>query len=426
MTEELLQYIWRYQRFKNSLTTVEGNDIEIISAGNYNTNAGPDFLEAKIKIGNTQWAGNIEVHIKSSDWYLHKHQNDKAYNNIILHVVFEHDINVPDVNGNNIETVEIKNYLDEELIEKYQDFIKNKNWIPCSGMIKNVDDFIINNWLENLSIERLQYKVEDLIKKLNHYNNNWEQVFYETIARNFGFNLYADAFEMLAKSLPLACIAKHKNKLFQIEAMLFGQAGFLDENFADEYPNNLKSEYLYLKNKFKLSPIEKHLWKFLRNRPNNFPTIRIAQFASLLHLSSHLFSKIIGSKSVFELQSLFNLNCSEYWENHYTFDILSTVKSKKAGKGTINLLLINTVIPFIFAFGKIKDDETYIERALSFLDKLAAERNFITNNFNLLGVIAQNARQSQALNQLFKYYCTKKHCLRCSIGDHILNTERQK
>jgi hypothetical protein len=425
MTEDLLHYIWRFQRFKGELSTTEGKVLEIKHAGMYNTNAGPDFLEAKVRIGSTLWAGNVEVHLRSSDWFVHKHHLDKAYDNIILHVVYEHDKDITDRNGNEVQTLELKDQVDEELLFAYQRFIKNKDWIPCAVAVGLVDGFIVSNWLENVSFERLQNKVEDIFRKLDIYKNNWEQVFYETIARNFGFNLYAEPFELLAKSLPMAYIARHKNNLFQLEALLFGQAGFLKDTFKDDYPNKLKEEYDYMAKKFGLQPIEKHLWKFLRNRPANFPTIRIAQFAYLLHRSSALFSKIIECESLGELRGLFDFSCSDYWKNHYTFDVLSPYASKKPGKTTINLLLINTIVPFVFAYGKQKDDEVSIEKALDYLDELPAEKNFIITNFTKCGLAAKNARQSQAMIQLYKYYCLNKFCLRCSIGDQILKPGKQ-
>jgi len=420
MTEDLLHYIWRFQRYKGDLFTTDGKELEIKSAGIYNTNAGPDFFGAKIRIGDTLWAGNVEVHLHSSDWFAHKHHLDKAYDNIILHVVYEHDKPVMDKNGNAVQTLELKKYIDRELEEAYHRFIKNKDWIPCVGSIAGVDEFIVSSWLENVSFERLQTKVEDIFRKLDLYKNNWEQVFYETIARNFGFNLYAEPFEMLAKSLPLSYIAKHKNNLFQVEALLFGQAGFLEGSFKDEYPNKLKTEYDYLAKKFDLHPVDKHLWKFLRNRPNNFPTVRIAQFAFLLHKSSALLSKILECNSIGQLQQLFDFSCSDYWKNHYTFDVLSPYATKKPGKSTINLLLINTIVPFVFAYGKQKDDTAGIEKSMDYLDALPAEKNFITGNFKKCGVNANNARQSQAMIQLYKYYCSNKLCLQCSIGDQIL------
>jgi hypothetical protein len=420
MNEDLLQYIWRFQRFKGNLLTTDGNSLEIKCPGIFNTNAGPDFQGAKVQIGDTLWAGNVEVHLQSSDWFAHKHQLDKAYQNIILHVVYEHDREIIDKHGNAIQTFELKDFVDEELIEKYQIFIRNKNWIPCSGLMGSVEGFILNHWLESVSIERLQKKVIDIELKLSLYKNNWEQAFYESLARNFGFNLYAEPFELLAKSLPLAYISKHKNNLFQLEALLFGQAGLLQGTFQDEYPNKLKVEYDYLSMKFDLRPIENHMWKFLRSRPANFPTIRIAQFAFLLHRSSALFSKIMECRTIGELRKLFDFSCSDYWKNHYTFDVLSPFALKKPGRNTVDLLIINTIIPYLFAYGAKKDDSEIADRALDFLDQIPAEKNGIITNYGKCGIQIKNARQSQALIQLYHNYCLPKYCLKCSIGDQIL------
>ena len=421
MNEELLHYIWRYQRFVGALFTIDDSEIEIVFPGIYNTDAGPDFLEAKVRIGETLWVGNIEVHKKASDWYLHSHHMDKAYDNVILHVVLENDKAVLDQHGNQLQTLVIMNAIDDDLVNNYQNFMENKNWIACSKLIRTVDEFIVSNWFEALLIERLQHKVGEISDKLNLYKNDWQQVFYETIARNFGFNLFAGAFEALAKSLPISCIAKHKNNLFQLEALLFGQAGFLDPDFTDDYPNNLKSEYAYLQKKFALTPIENHLWKFLRNRPNNFPTIRIAQFAYLLNTSSSLFSRIIDAETLQSLRSLFGVSCSAYWENHYTFDVLSTQRKKKLGRSAIDLILINTVIPLLFSYGKQKNDQQYVDKAIDLMEQLPAEKNHIVAKFKEYGVNIENAKHSQGVLQLYLYYCVNKSCIRCCIGNQILN-----
>ena len=420
MNEDLLHYIWKYQRFKTNIYTTDGKAIKIENPGSTNTDAGPDFTNAKIRIDNTLWAGNIEIHLKSSDWFVHKHNLDKGYDNIILHVVYEDDKPVFDKIGNKISTVELKNAIDNLLISNYKNFIESKNLIPCSKLIRNVKEIIIFNWFEKLAIERLQNKTDIIFNKLSLYINNWEQTFYEIFARNFGFNVNAEPFELLAKSLPQQYFAKIKNNLFQIEALLFGQAGLLDDEFADDYPKKLQTEYLYLQKKYELKPIGKHLWKFLRIRPNNFPTIRLAQFANLIYKSNNLFSKIIESQTLKEIFRLFDIDCSDYWQTHYVFDKVSGSSSKNPGKSTINLLIINTIVPFIFAYGKIKDDEKYTERALEFLSELPPEKNHMTEKFFQAGIKPENAIQSQAIIQLYTNYCTKRKCLQCSIGDAVL------
>ena len=423
MTEDLLHYIWKYQRFNFFSETEEGFPFEIIFQGNHNLDAGPDFLNAKIRINKTLWAGNVEVHLKSSDWFAHKHHTDKAYNTVILHVVWEHDKPILDKKGNTIPTLVLKDKVEPNLINKYQYFLENKNWIPCENLISTIDPFKVFSWLQSMSISRLQKKTDIIFQKLLLTTNNWETVFYEMLARNFGFNLNSDTFELLAKSLDIKYISKHKNNLFQIEAMLFGQAGLLDTDFADDYPNKLRKEYLYMQHKFNLHPIQKHLWKFLRIRPSNFPTIRIAQFASLIYKSSSLFSKIISAETLNDLHALFTAEPSEYWRFHYMFDMPSPPKVKPLGSASINLLLINTIIPFIFAFGTFKNEQKYKDRALDFLEALKPEQNSIITHFSNAGIQPQSASQSQALIEMYHNCCAKKKCVNCSIGDILLKNK---
>ncbi|HNZ44075.1 MAG TPA: DUF2851 family protein [Bacteroidales bacterium] len=420
MNEDLLHYIWKYQRFSSALTTTDNKPIKVENPGRLNTDAGPDFINAKVHIDNTLWAGNIEIHINASDWYEHRHHQDEAYGNIILHVVFYDDKPVFDKNGNKVATLELKNHIDEQFMTGYKNFAGSKNAIPCARMTHKVKEIIISNWLEKLAIQRLQNKTETIFNKLSLNINNWEQTFYEVFARNFGFSVNAEPFELLAKSLPQQYFAKSKNDLFQIEALLFGQAGLLEKEFADEYPAKLKTEYHYLQKKYGLTPMDGHLWRFLRIRPNNFPTIRLAQFASLIHRSENLFSKIIESNTLSDIYHLFDLSCSTYWHNHYVFDKVSESSSKKPVKSTINLLIINTIVPFIFAYGKTKNDENYTEKALDFLAALPPEKNRYTERYTATGIIPQNAMQSQAMIQMFNDYCQPKKCLHCSIGDAIL------
>ncbi|HPI31461.1 MAG TPA: DUF2851 family protein [Bacteroidales bacterium] len=423
MNEDLLHYIWKYQRFSSAIATTDNKPIKVVSPGRLNTDAGPDFINAKVHIDNTLWAGNIEIHLNASDWYEHRHHQDEAYGNIILHVVFHDDKPVFDRNGNKVATLELKNHIDGQFLAGYKNFTESKNAIPCARMTSKVKEIIISNWLEKLAIQRLQNKTETIFNKLSLNINNWEQTFYEVFARNFGFSVNAEPFELLAKSLPQQYFAKSKNDLFQIEALLFGQAGLLEKEFADEYPAKLKTEYHYLQKKYGLTPMDGHLWRFLRIRPNNFPTIRLAQFASLIHRSENLFSKVIESNSLSDIYHLFDLSCSAYWHNHYVFDKVSEPSSKKPVKSTINLIIINTIVPFIFAYGKTKNDENYTEKALDFLTALPPEKNRYTLQFSSTGIIASNAMQTQAMIQLYNDYCQPKKCLHCSIGDAILKQD---
>ncbi len=420
MTEAFLQHIWKYHLFdKKKLIASTGEKIEILNIGQLNTDAGPDFFNAKIKIDNTVWAGNIEIHINSSDWIKHSHNTNKAYDNVILHVVYNNDMQITRSTGEPIPTIELK--FNKKLFDNYQDLIQNEQWISCENEINNIDGFIIDFWLNSLLIERLENKSEYILKNLNQNNNNWEETFYQQLAKNFGIKINQQPFEQLTKSLPLKYLSKHKNNLFQIEAFLFGQAGFLETNVdGDDYYSELKKEYLFLKNKFKLKPIEKHLWKFLRLRPYNFPTIRIAQFATLIYKSSGLFSKIIECDDLIEIKKYFSVSTSEYWDTHYVFNKTSKKKTKKTGDVFINSLIINTIIPFLFVYSKSKDNDIYKVRALKFLEKLSPEKNSIINNWKVLGMPVPNAFYSQALIQLKNEYCDKKKCLYCQIGNRII------
>jgi len=421
MTEDFLHYIWQFKRFNvKNLFSTDGIEINIYKTGERNTDAGPDFCNALVTIGDTKWAGNVEIHLNASDWLLHNHQLDKAYDNVILHVVYNNDKPIYRSNGEQIPTLVIKSLYDEDIYKKYLSFLSNKLWIPCLNLFKQADKFIINNWLSRLFAERAERKANQIIQTLNVNQNNIEEAFYFQLARNFGFGVNAVPFEMLAKSLPLLILAKHKHDLFQTEALLYGQAGFLNKTFIDEYPNNLKKEYDFLKKKYSLTLIDNSLWKFLRLRPSNFPTIRIAQFAELIHKSSGLFSKIIESTNIETIFNHFELNCSDYWKNHYTFDKSAINKEKVFGETAKSLILINTIVPFLFVFGILKNDETYKERAITFMESTKPEQNTIIKKWIETGIEVNNAAQTQALIELKRNYCNSFKCLQCSIGNQLL------
>lgn len=420
MTEEFLYYIWAYKLFNNELFTSSKQRITILNPGNRNTNSGPDFFNAKIYIGDTLWAGNVEIHINSSDWFNHKHHLDKAYDSVILHVVYYNDDDVKRFNNTIIPCLELKGKFDKNLYLRYKNFMNNKNIIPCEKIFSYADDFIVKSCLENLLIERLENKSKQIINSLKFNNNNWEECFYQNLAYNYGLKINSLTFKLLAESIPLKYLLKHKNNLLQIEALLFGQSGLLSFDFNDEYPNILKKEYAFLKNKFSLQPIEPHLWKYLRLRPSNFPNIRISQFANLIYKSSNLFSQIIENDNISEIFNIFNLSCSEYWDNHYVFDKISVKKKKNPGKNFINLILINTVIPFIFVYGIQKDNQEYKDRAINYLRQIKGEKNSIINIWQKLNVDVSTAFSTQALIELKKNYCDKKKCLNCRIGNFLL------
>ncbi|MBA3971672.1 MAG: DUF2851 family protein [Bacteroidetes bacterium] len=421
MTEEFLHHIWKFRLFDQlELKTTKGEAIKIEKPGDHNFDAGPDFFNGKIKVGETLWAGNVEVHINASDWKKHFHQHDKAYDNIILHVVNNADTVLYRSTGEEIPTIEIKDRIHSKLYQNYLDFKSSSDWIPCEKQISSVPSIILNSTLDKLLLERLERKSEYILNSLSLNNNNWEETFYQLLARNFGFKTNAEPFELLAKSIPSLVLAKHKNSRIQIEALLFGQAGMLEEHHEDQYALQLQNEYVFLKQKFKLQPLEKHLWKFLRLRPVNFPSIRIAQFADLVFNSSHLFSKIITISNESDLRNILNVNVSAYWETHFMLGKASKKRSKHLGNEAIDNIFINTVIPFLFVYGKQKGNERLVERALSLLESITAENNAIIRKWDELRIPVSNAYATQALLQLKNEYCSKKRCLNCSVGNYLL------
>ena len=421
MTEEFLQYVWKLKLFNTlNLFTTSGEPLQIIHSGTHNTDSGPDFFNARLNINNVQWAGNVEIHTHSRNWKKHNHQHDKAYDNIILHVVYKDDSPLYHSSGEKIPTLELKDKIATKLYEQYINFNESTDWIPCEKQMHKVFPFTIHNTIDNLIIERLERKTIAISQGLSINNNNWEETFYQHLARNFGFKTNAQPFEMLAKSLPHTILAKHKNNLLQIEAMLFGQAGLLENHFNDNYLRTLQNEYIFLKQKYQLKAIEPHLWKFLRLRPINFPTIRIAQFAGLIFRSLSLFSKIISYPNLDEIKQLFYTDVSNYWHSHYLFEKESKFQKKHIGEQAIDTIIINTIIPFLFIYEKKKNNEEYTNRALQFLEQLPGEQNSIINQWNALRVPVKNAYSTQALLQLKSEYCDKKRCLQCSIGNELL------
>lgn len=422
-TEDFLHYVWKFRLFdKTNLKTVDGESIEIFSAGMHNTHSGPDFNNARIRIGDTTWAGNVEVHVPSSDWRKHNHTNDQAYNNVILHVVYRDDEPVILPNGRHLPTLELEHRILPDLYNRFHSLVYgNQTIIPCEGSIGHVDDMTIRTWLTRVLIERLEKRAETVIKALNNNRGDWEEIFYQFLAANFGFKTNALPFELLAKSLPQNILAKHKNNSMQIEALIFGQAGFLEGDLIDEYPKKLKEEYSFLCKKYSLTPIDNHLWKFMRMRPQNFPTIRLAQFAALIVRSNHLFSKILDIREVKSMRDLFiNIQVNPYWEDHYRFDVASKPSPKNLGASSIDVLLLNTLAVFLFSYGRHLQLEYYISRSLKLLENLPAEENNIIADFGVLGVKAKNAFESQAILELKNNYCNFKKCLHCSIGNKIL------
>ncbi len=419
MNEIFLYHIWKFRLFdQENLTTTDGQPLQILKPGLRNDDSGPDFFNARIKVDNTEWAGNVEIDVTSAEWYLHGHDKNDAFSKIILHVVYE----VTKPLQHNFPVLELKNYLDKNLIGRYNNLQQSANNIPCKNQLPEVSRITINSWLERLLIERAEEKSKAIEIALKENKQDWEITFYHFLARNFGFKTNALPFEMLAKNLPLPALAKQKDNLIQVESLLFGQAGFLEDESGDSYFNQLKTEYRFLAQKYSLSPLQKSIWKFARLHPVNFPTVRLAQFASLIHKSSHLFSKVVETENTKSLLHLFNIAPSDYWLTHYHFEKTSDKKSKSLGQSSVENILINTVVPFLFVYGKLKKNDIFRERALSLLEKIKPENNIIIRDWKAAGIKAEHAWHSQALVQLRNNYCNKKQCLNCAIGLKILKT----
>ena len=406
------------------LRTTTGKPVEVIDAGLPNTNAGPDFVNAKLKIDGTLWVGNVEVHTVASDWMRHGHDKDVAYDNVILHVAETVDCEVFRANGAPVPQLQLS--CPESIRRHYAELTHAEIYPPCYSILSSLPKLTVHSWLSALQVERFEQKARAIAARLEHCNNHWEDVFFITLSRNFGFGLNGDAFEAWANHLPFRAIDKHRDNLFQVEAFFFGQAGLLDEELpdADEYYRKLQKEFRYLQHKFELSaPMSATQWRFLRLRPGNFPHVRLAQLANLYYKERSLFSRIMEAETLEAVQKLLTVSTSPYWEEHFNFRKVSSSREKQVGKNAQSLIAINTVIPFLYAYGLHKADRALCERATCFLESLKAEDNRIIRHWSGAGLPVSTAADSQALLQLQKEYCDKKDCLRCRFGFEYL---RQK
>lgn len=426
MKEDLLHYAWRLKKVDvKKLVTTKGVPVRVLEFGVLNSHAGADFWNAKIRIGNTLWVGNVEMHVKSSDWIRHGHSNDRAYDNVILHVVWEEDVPIYRENGRRIPCIELKGKIPSSISTQYLRLQHNEKRIPCEGLLDGISDFQWKMWQQRLIVERMEKKTRPIHDQMERTQNHWEEVFYRMLAQNFGTKINAVPFERLARSIPLVVLYKHRNHLFQLEALLFGQAGMLDRVFSDDYPKRLQKEYQFLKTKHQLQPIHFSAWKNMRLRPSNFPTVRIAQFAALIHQQPNLLSHLLRTKSIKDITSIFDVQVSDYWLTHYVFDKVSTKRKKGIGEETMRLIIINTLAPFLFYYGKTKDEVKYQEQAFSLLENTRAEKNHIISLWKELGLNVDNASTSQALIQLKNKYCDTKKCLHCVVGCTILGRKNQ-
>lgn len=430
MKEDLLQFIWKFQYFnRHFLEGVNGEKIVIIHPGTQNNNQGPDFLNAKVKINDTLWAGNVEIHDYSRQWNQHRHQEDANYQNVILHVVWKHDAEINDPAGNPLPTLELHNRVSSLLLQRYEYLMEvstNQVFIPCENQLADVPALTLIPWKHRLLVERLIEKSQHILEVFEKSEHHWEETFWRLLASNFGMRVNRDAFQTIAESLPQAQLARHKHSLIEIEALLFGQAGLLENNFEDKYPAMLQREYLFYQKKYKLQPVEATV-KFLRMRPANFPTLRLAQLAALICKSIHLFSKVKDAKDTGELKEMLVADPNDYWLYHYRLEE-ETHENKKFRKKTlgtqmIHNIIINTMAPIIFAYGLYHNEQKYKDKALTWLEELPPERNAITRGFKKLDFPMESAFDSQAWIQLKNEYCNKRRCLHCAIGNKILQKE---
>lgn len=420
MQEDFLHYVWKHKAFSSILLkTASGESIVILKLGEHNHNSGPDFFNAQLNIDSQLWAGNVEIHIKSSDWYVHGHEKDKAYDNVILHVVWEHDTEVFRSDNSVIPTLELKQYVDVNLLTNYKALIQSKSWINCETHYPEVDDFILNNWIERLYIERLERKSNDILKLLKESKNDWEAVLFKMLLKNFGLKVNGEAFFSLANSVDYTIIRKLQNNILDLEALLFGQASLLEDDVQELYFLDSKERYQYLVQKFQLNNQGVLPLQFFRLRPPNFPTIRLSQFANLYTSEQQLFSKVLELKTKDEFYKLFSKGVSSFWMTHYTFGKQSKSFKKVITKAFIDLLLINTVIPLKFSYAKYLGNNIN-EEIFDLLSELNQENNSIVNKYMELKAIKKNALSSQGLLQLKQYYCDKNKCLQCAVGSSLI------
>lgn len=416
--EDFIQYIWEHRLFNHQYTykTNCGNLIQIIDQGKKNYHAGPDFINALIQFEGSLLAGNIEIHVLASDWENHDHNADPAYDNVILHVVLENDTDVFNTKGRKVETIEIR--FDHALWTRYNSLLQMNTWIPCEKDLYLVEEAKITLWLQRLAVEKLQERVLRLHDIMQTNTNNWEQSFFHVLFRSFGFGLNSDPFEQLSRTIPFTLLSAKSQSA--IEAILFGQSGLIPEPTKDDYQLYLRKEYEFYKAKYKLKPLPPHIWKFLRTRPNNFPTIRISQLSSFLHRYQRPFSIIIESERASYIENMFTLEPSEYWQDHYHFNKKSKDRSKCMGANSRRIILINSILPMIFYYGKCNAKEQYSEKAIDFFTELPAESNNITKKWKKMGLTIDNSFVSQALIHLKTKYCNAQKCLSCEIGRNLI------
>ena len=427
--EQLLHYTWKHKLFPlHELSTTDGRPVEVIDPGLHNRNAGPDFFNAKVKIGGTLWVGNVEIHDRASDWYLHGHDSDQSYNNVVLHVCGVVDRDVMTADGKYLTQMQLD--VPAHVQEHYEELLHTDQYPPCYKIIPDLSRLTVHSWMSALQTERLEQKTQAISHRAELMGGSWEDAYFVTLARNYGFGINGDTFEQWAMNVPLRAVDRHRDDLFQVEAIFMGQAGLLDleavpahyqkDALNDGYFSRLRNEYLYLAHKFQMKPLSPSRWQFARMRPQGFPHIRLSQLARLYHERKASLSSLIECETVDQLRELLRSQVTPYWETHYTFGSLSARNEKHLSTGSLNLLIINTAIPVLFAVGRHRQKETLCDRAFDLLEQLKPENNYIIRMWQQCGLDVASAGDSQALIQLKKEYCDRKECLRCRIGYEYL------
>lgn len=417
-----MQYVWKHRLWRSEdMVTNTGKKVRVVDPGLLNTDAGPDFFNAKIEIDGHMWVGNVEMHYRATDWKRHHHDSDKAYDSVILHVVAKDDAPVRRTNGELIPQLVLE--VSPQFNADYASLVGATIEVPCATKIKQVPHLTIVEWVEGLAFERLHGKVERIHQLLDSFNGSWEDVCYVTLARNFGFGINNDAFERLARRTPLRLLGKHSDSVLQIEALLFGQAGMLDAQKPgmDSYYNQLCTEYAFLSNKFQLTPMEKESWKLFRIRPQNFPYRRIAMLAQFIEGGFRMMNRILEAEGEKEMRALFEVELSGYWTKHYTFGKPNERATATLSRSSIDIILINTVAPLLYAYGELTGNYEMTDKSIKLLEDLRAENNSIVSHFVAYGIDCPDALTSQALVQLKREYCDARKCIYCKIGHHLLS-----
>ena len=424
MKEDFLQFAWKFRLFASpDLETTDGEGITILKPGIHNTNAGPDFLEASLKIGGQVWNGHVEIHVKASDWNNHQHSNDPAYNNVILHAVFDPDLVIDLGKNGDLPVLDLSRFIDMSYQNNYASLMQGLSDVACANHLPKVKDITKKAWLERLSFERLERKTNEIYALVKLNQGDWRETFYQLLARNFGFKINAHGMSFLTENLPLNVIEHHMESRFQLEALFFGQSGLLNKNLADPLASELWAEYEYLSKKFRISSLNVAVWKRLRLMPANFPEIRISQFAHFLHLHQDFFSVLIEVGSKKQAIDAFSVEASEYWKSHSAFDKGCKPRKVKLGRASIENILINSVAPILFAYGKHKVKQQLVDIALQIMEEVKAENNKIVRSWIANGLPVNSARESQASIELYNEYCTHKKCLNCMIGAELISSQ---